>query len=60
MNSEENQSLLMKVLRQHYRDRPVIVDQAMKEISNYRNNPTKLEYERVSTQNTYFYLNVVN
>lgn len=51
MNSEENQTLLMKVLRQHYRDRPIIVDQAMKEISNYRNNPTKLEYERVSRQN---------
>lgn len=53
MNSEENQALLMKILRQHYRERPAIVDQAMKEISNYRSNPNKVEYERVSTQKLY-------
>lgn len=47
-SSEENKNLLMMVLRQHFQDRPQIVNEAMKEIEYYSaKSGSRLEYEKV-------------
>lgn len=43
----ENQDLLMIVLKEHFRDRQAIVDEALDEINRYRKKPHQKEYERV-------------
>lgn len=45
---EDNQTLLMMVLKQHFRDRPQILDEALRIIKEYSNqDSTSEQYEKV-------------
>lgn len=46
---EDNQTLLMMVLKQHFRDRPQILDEALRIIKEYSSrDSTSEQYEKVS------------
>lgn len=44
---EDNHALLTKVLNHHFRERPNVLKEAMREINNYSRNANKFEYEKV-------------
>lgn len=47
--AEENQTLLMMVLKQHYKDRPNVLDDALKVIKEYSNKEfNESEYDKVN------------
>lgn len=46
--TDDNKQLLMRVLREHFKDRYSLVEEALTEINNYCKNPNKTLYRKVS------------
>lgn len=46
---DDNRQLLMRVLKEHFKDRFSLVEEALAEIDSYSQNPNKSAYRKVST-----------
>lgn len=44
---DDNHTLLMKILKHHFRERPAVLEEAMREVNACSNNANKFEYEKV-------------
>lgn len=50
---DDTQQLLMRVLREHFKGRYSLVEEALAEIDVYSKNPTKNAYRQVIMRQTY-------
>lgn len=48
MDESDNKQLLMKVLKEHYKDRYSLVEEALAEIDAYSKNANKNTYKQVN------------
>lgn len=54
MDENDNKQLLTEILKEHYKSRYSLVEEALEEINAYSKNPSKNAYKQVRINKTHY------